>query len=103
MSNETLSPAAVKALNAIAGAFEPKEKTVKDAKSIVTIDGRVCTELMTDKEIRTLALKLSTTDAKIEKYALVGNVAVDLPVEIPGLPVADTDVETDEENEEVGE
>lgn len=90
----------VEALNAVAN---PEKEKVDTEKSILVVNGKIQTSLLTDKEVRDVALGLATSGAKIEQYAFVGNVEVDLPVYIPTEDMVEIEEALEEDSEVEGE
>jgi redox-sensitive bicupin YhaK (pirin superfamily) len=81
-------------LEALAKVLSPKSETSKDVKDrILSIDGRVSTEVVTMAEAEKVAKQLAPQGKTVKVYVYEGELSVDMPVAIKAAKAATQEAE----------
>ena len=72
--------------------FSPEKKSKASKKNrVITINGKVATDLVSMKEAKKIARQLATTDSVVRVYTLEGTLTTNLDVEVSQMAGQTTD------------
>ena len=102
MSNPTQNTEEI--LGKLAEVFSPKPKEKKEKKDrVISIDGAVCSDVVTMKEAEKIAKRLASTDSVVKVYKLEGTLSTNLDVSIAAVDAPDAGADAETEDSEGAE
>ena len=102
MSTEVQSTEEI--LAKMAEVFAPKAKEkVEKRDRVLSIDGAICSDVVTMKEAEKVAKRLASTDSVVKVYKLEGTLSTNLDVSISAVDAPDPDTDAETEDSEGGQ